>query len=263
MRRRAAAAASEQRRRSPPDSPSTARSSATPASSSSTTSRVAASAAHSWSACPPSTASRTVWRVVEVVALVRGSRPCSPRVRDDPPAVGLLAAGQHLQQRGLAVAVAADDADPLARADAEARRRSSSGRTPYALETRSRLTRLAISVVHHVRRRRPGPCADEYDAPVAGRRSSGRRRPRARGRRTRTGTRRSARSRTPARAGRRRRRRSTISAREVGPQVERGLLEVVVQRRGRAARVAAAQRRQQLVARVAGAGRRVAARSPS
>src|ERR1700754_1493699 len=40
----------------------------------------------------------------------------------------------------------------------------SSGRTPYALETRSRLTRLAMG--HHVRPG-DGPVRDEYDALVA------------------------------------------------------------------------------------------------
>ncbi len=59
--RESSSAASAQRRRSPPESPTTARSSVTPASSSSTTWRVVASAAHSWSSRPPSTASRTLW----------------------------------------------------------------------------------------------------------------------------------------------------------------------------------------------------------
>ena len=50
------------------------------------------------------------------------------------------------QQRGLAVAVAADDADPLARADAERARRRAAGGCRSALETRSRLTRFGHSV---------------------------------------------------------------------------------------------------------------------
>ena len=80
----------------------------------------AESAAHSWSARPPSTDLAHGVGVVELVALVRGSR-CAARGCGRPgrrraprsPAI-------RSQQRGLAVAVAADDADPLARADAEA-----------------------------------------------------------------------------------------------------------------------------------------------
>ena len=91
----------------------------TPASSTSTTSRVDGSAAHSWSARSPSTATRTVAVRVEVVALGEVAQ-VQAAVAGDPAVVGLLEAAEQPQQRGLAVAVAADDADPLAGADAEA-----------------------------------------------------------------------------------------------------------------------------------------------
>src|SRR5690606_23189865 len=44
------------------------------------------------------------------------AQPADPA---DPPGVGLLEAGEHLEQRGLAAAVEADDADALARVHAE------------------------------------------------------------------------------------------------------------------------------------------------
>ena len=55
---------------------------------------------------------------------------CSPRLLRDPAGVGRLEAGHHLEQRGLAVAVAADDADPLARRRRRGETSVSSGRTP-------------------------------------------------------------------------------------------------------------------------------------
>ena len=56
--------------------------------------------------------------VDQLVALVQVAHVQAAGHRD-PPGVGLLEAGHHLQQRGLAVAVAAHDADPHALADAE------------------------------------------------------------------------------------------------------------------------------------------------
>ncbi len=56
--------------------------------------------------------------VVELVALVQVADQQPAGLRD-PAGVGLLDAGHHLEQRGLAVAVAADDADAVAGADAE------------------------------------------------------------------------------------------------------------------------------------------------
>ncbi len=85
--------------------------------------------AHSWSARPPSTASRTRVGVDELVALVEVA-DLDAAVHRDATGVGLLEPGHHLEQGGLAVAVAADDADPLPDGDAERDRRSSSGRTP-------------------------------------------------------------------------------------------------------------------------------------
>ena len=57
-------------------------------------------------------------RRVEVVALGDAADPQAAGV-GDPAGVGRLAPGQQPQQGGLAVAVAADDADPVALADAE------------------------------------------------------------------------------------------------------------------------------------------------
>ena len=56
-----------------------------------------------------------------VVGLSGGERRrCSlAALLRDPPGVRLLLAGHHLEQSGLAVAVAADDPDPLADRDAE------------------------------------------------------------------------------------------------------------------------------------------------
>jgi hypothetical protein len=52
-------------------------------------------------------------RVVQRVGLVQHADP-HPAPDGDPPRVGLLPSGEHLQQAGLAVAVPADDADPVA-----------------------------------------------------------------------------------------------------------------------------------------------------
>ena len=80
----------------------------------------------------------------------------------------------------------------------------SSGRTPYALETRSRLTRFAIRAVRRAgttgRTVRAGDRAVAHLRPAV--RRQGSRRPARRGRRPRRGTRRSARSRRPGRAAR-------------------------------------------------------------
>ena len=56
---------------------------------------------------------------VEVVALGEVAEP-QAAVAGDPAVVGGLQAGEHPEQGGLAVAVAADDADLVALADAEA-----------------------------------------------------------------------------------------------------------------------------------------------
>ena len=110
--------ASPQRRRSPPDSPATARSSSTPASSTSTISRsdgvgrplvVGPAAEHHL-------AHRVGVGEVVGLAQVADRQPALPR---HPAAVGLLLAGHDPQQGGLAVPVAADDADPLPGPDAE------------------------------------------------------------------------------------------------------------------------------------------------
>ena len=62
----------------------------------------------------------------------------------DPAGVGLLGLGEQPQQGGLAGAVEADDADPVGVVEARARRRSSSWpAAPYPWTTRSRLTMLA------------------------------------------------------------------------------------------------------------------------
>jgi hypothetical protein len=51
-----------------------------------------------------------------VLAQVPDEQPALP---GDPAGVGLLEPGHHVEQRGLAVAVASDHADPLAGPDAE------------------------------------------------------------------------------------------------------------------------------------------------
>ena len=56
--------------------------------------------------------------VVELVALLEVADE-QPALLRDAAAVRLLEAGEHPEQRRLAVAVAADDADPLAHGDAE------------------------------------------------------------------------------------------------------------------------------------------------
>ena len=61
--------------------------------------------------------------VDELVALVQVADEQPALAARPGPVSASSSAGHHLEQRGLAVAVAADDADPLARADAEARRR--------------------------------------------------------------------------------------------------------------------------------------------
>ena len=58
-------------------------------------------------------------RAVEVVALAEQREPHAARAGHEP-GVGLLHAGDQPQQRRLAVAVAADDADPVARRDRRA-----------------------------------------------------------------------------------------------------------------------------------------------
>ena len=210
----------------------TARSRATPASSTSTTSRVRGSAAHSWSDVPAEHRLADGVGVDELVALVEvaDQQPALPR---DPAGVGLLEAGHHLEQRGLAVAVAADDADPLARADAERdvgeQRADAVGLgDPLEVEqvghqaysTSVRAGDRAVGDQHDVvvaSGSAPATVAGVVGGLAAGRRRSGR-------------------SRRPCRAARRRPRRASISVAEVGAQVERGGLQVVVQRARPAAR---------------------------
>ena len=90
----------------------------TPASSTSTTSRVRGSAAHSWSAQATEHRLADGVGVLELVALLEVADQ-QPALLGHPAAVRLLVAGEQPQQRGLAVTVAADDADPLAHGDAE------------------------------------------------------------------------------------------------------------------------------------------------
>ena len=78
----------------------------------------------------------------------------------DPAGVGRLAPGQQPQQRRLAVAVAADDADRSPSATPR-ETPSSRVRVPYPLVTLSRLTRLRAATQASPTRRAPptGPCA--------------------------------------------------------------------------------------------------------
>ncbi len=135
------------------------------------------------------------------------------------------------QQRGLAVAVAPDDADPLPGRDAErdvGEQRAHAVRLGDALEVeevrhqpRSPSTRWAPAT---------GPLATSTtDSCQRGRRRRGR------GRRTRRGRRRSVRSRRPCPRRAPAASPRSISVLEVGAQVEGGRLEVVVQRRAPAA----------------------------
>ena len=111
-------AARAQRRRSPPDSPRTGRSSEIPASSSSTTSRMRRVGRPLVVGEPAEHGLADRVGVDELVALVQVADLDAAGHRD-PAGVGLLEAGHHLEQGGLAVAVATDDADPLPRRDAE------------------------------------------------------------------------------------------------------------------------------------------------
>ena len=228
-------AASEQRRRSPPESPATARSRETPASSTSTTSRVRGSAAHSWSARPPSTASRTVWVSSSVVALVEVADVQAAAARD-PAGVGLLEPGHHLEQRGLAVAVAADDADPLARADAEGdvgEQRADAVRLGDPLE----VDQVAPSARLHDVRAGHRAVGDQHDV-VAGAEQVGRRPTRAcvAGLAQEDAGRSGARHHAAQRAGAPRR--AAITRARSGRRSSAGSLQVVVQGAGQPPRVA-------------------------
>ena len=124
--------ASASRRRSPPDiGPTTASRPPTsgasmPPSSPSRTSRTRASPAQTCSGSVPSTAVRTVAPGSRVSTWVSMPQVSAAEV-GHAALVDLLAAGQHLQQGGLAATVAADDADAAAGVDAEARRRRGRG----------------------------------------------------------------------------------------------------------------------------------------
>ena len=135
---RAAARPARTRRRSPPDSPPTGAVEADAGERApSTTSRMrgvggplvvgrAAERPASRTVCASGRASSRWCEVRRRAA----RRSCVTR-----PVSGASRPVEQPQQRGLAVAVAADDADPLALADAEARRRRAAVRTPYALAT--------------------------------------------------------------------------------------------------------------------------------
>ena len=111
-------AASEHRRRSPPDRPTTARSRVTPGQQH--LDDLAGARVGGPLVVGPVGEHRLAdgVGVLEGVALVQVAdlEAAGPR---HPAGVGLLQPGHHLEQRGLAVAVAADDADPLPRRDAE------------------------------------------------------------------------------------------------------------------------------------------------
>ncbi len=94
----------------------------------------------------------------EIELLRQRQHPQVAAVRD-PAGVRLLRLREQPQQRRLAGAVKPDDADPVTSRPARSRRRSSSGpAVPYALDTRSRLTILAI---------RRSPVAADGDAVTA------------------------------------------------------------------------------------------------
>src|SRR3954469_3011697 len=120
----------------------------------------------------------------------------------------------------------------------------SSGRTPYAFETRSRLTRLAT--VHHMC---PGdrPVRHEYDALVARRGQRAGHRAGVLGRLAQEDARRSGAGHEAAQCARVHALHDQL--REVGTQVESRLLQVVVQGRGEVARVPAGQRSDDFVGR--------------
>ena len=82
--------------------------------------RRAASAAHSWSARSPSTTCPTVSLGIEVVVLGERCPTVSPRFCVTRPASAGSSPARMPQQGRLAVAVASDDADPVAVLDAEA-----------------------------------------------------------------------------------------------------------------------------------------------
>ena len=207
-------AASEQRRRSPPESPTHARSEARCRRAAPRRPRgCAASAAQTWSGSAAEHRLADRVGVVEGVAL-RQEPTCSPPTLRDPAGRRAPPAGITSQQGGLAVAVAADDADALAARRRRARRRRAEGARRRPWDARSRLTRLATAQYpRRARSRAPatGPWPGDQHAPAS--------RPRRRRRsaassgvgRRRRGTRRSAPSRRPSRAARRRLAASTIS----------------------------------------------------
>ena len=127
-----------------------------PASSASITDRLRGSAAHSCSASEPKTTSRD--RAGQLLGLRQVADRDVPGP-GGPAGVQVRCPGQRPQQRGLAGAVAAHDADPLARPRRPATRRSSSTRSRYALAASSRLTRFtgACQPSPTARRRVRGP----------------------------------------------------------------------------------------------------------
>ena len=244
----------------------------TPPSSPVSTSRTRASAAHSCAAGAPTTA------VADVDARVRrrrlpqradaaGRAACVTR-----PESGGWLPRQHAQQRGLAVAVAADDADPVA--VVEAQRDAVQQRAPGVGDA----DRLDVQQVRHQampssrrqRSRTGSTIAGPRDRPEGPPHAGG---DAGRGQRDRDvqrvlaarrrGTRRSARSRTRRRRARRPGGRPPACAPAPGPARHAAALQVVGERRAERGRVAGAQRLHERGPRPPARGRRSAARSRS
>ena len=116
-----------------------------------TTSRVSGSAAQMWSGRPPTMTSRMVVPA-EVVGLAQVAHRQSGRM-GDAARIGLPGAGQHLQQRRLAVAVAPDDADRIAVVDTQADRVEQ--RAGAVTDARA----LDVDQVRHQPPMIGGPCA--------------------------------------------------------------------------------------------------------
>ena len=116
-------------------------------------------------------ASRTVAVGSSVVALARASPTRRPPACVTRPASGASRRVEQPQQRGLAVAVAADDADPVALGDAERDAVEQGAGAVAPCATPSRLTRLRATqrVPDDAGARRPAPCARVTDRHVPGR----------------------------------------------------------------------------------------------
>ena len=264
------AAASATRRRSPPDSGPTGRSSA---------SRPARSPNS------PASTSRTRGVAGPLVRRAvaddqrrarsppgRRSSRCADRADAQPAGVGdpagvrRLAPGEQPQQRGLAAAVAADDADPVALADAERDVVEQGAACRSALLTRLQVDQVAgatsAAVASTTRAPATGPCARftarqvplALSATAMSIACSGSRARKTHGRPGAGDEAPSAPASSPA---------SSV-CRSAGPQRAGGRLQVVAAARRRARRVAGAQRGHQRVGRPAArapAGRRAAGRT--